>query len=301
CLYITFLWKHFCGKQKPEPLIDLGHPRISFKELRIATNGFGKGNLLGVGSVGSVYKGVLANGTLVAVKVLNLQDNSAYNSFIIECQVLSKAIHRNLIRVLTSCSNLDIKALVLEFMCNGNLEKQLHCDSIMCNIGGVCKMNLQTRLQIAIDIARGLAYLHHDCSIQVIHCDLKPSNVLLDYYMTAHVADFGNAQILSENSMHTVSSPKTIQGTLGYIAPEYGVSANVSTKGDVYSYGILLLEILTKKRPTDQMFVEGLSLRMWVSMVFPHRIAEVIDYCITHCNGGATDERWQCLIEMTRV
>ncbi|KAH9288874.1 hypothetical protein KI387_032991, partial [Taxus chinensis] len=301
CLYIAFLWKCYCGSQKSELSDDLGHPRISYKELSIATNGFAKGNLLGVGSVGSVYKGVLDDGTLIAVKVLNLHNNSAYNSFITECRVLRKVMHRNLIRVITSCSNLDFKGLVLEFMCNGNLEKQLHCDTSMRNIGGVCNMNLQTRLQIAIDIARGLAYLHHDCSIQVVHCDLKPSNVLLDYYMTARLADFGNAQILSENSMHTVSSPKTLKGTLGYIAPEYGISANVSTKGDVYSYGILLLEILTRKRPTHHMFADGLNLRIWVNMVFPDRIAEVIDNSLMQCNGGATDVICHCLIEMTRV
>ncbi|XP_059072124.1 probable LRR receptor-like serine/threonine-protein kinase At3g47570 [Cryptomeria japonica] len=186
-------------------------------------------------------------------------------------------------------------------MSNGSLERHLHCDTGKCNIGGVCKMDLQTRVQIAMDVARGLAYLHHDCSIQVVHCDLKPNNILLDFYMTAHIADFGNAHILYENSMHSSSSSTTLKGALGYIAPEYGVGARISVKGDVYSYGILLLEMLTRKRPTHQMFVDGLSLRMWVSMAFPDRISEVVDDSLLLCNGGVTVSTCNCLIQLIRV
>ncbi|GLJ09604.1 hypothetical protein SUGI_0112600 [Cryptomeria japonica] len=272
-----------------------------YVSLFTATNGFGKGNLLGVGGVGSVYKGVLDNGTLIAVKALNLEDEAAHKSFNIECQVLSKARHRNIIKVITSCSNLDFKGLVFEYMSNGSLERHLHCDAGKCNIGGVCKMDLQTRLHVAMDVARGLAYLHHDCSIQAVHCDLKPNNILLDFYMTAHIADFGNAHILSENSMDSFSASATLKGALGYIAPEYGVGARISAKGDVYSYGILLLEMLTRKRPTDQMFVDGLSLRMWVSMAFPDRISEVVDDSLLLCNGGVTDSTCTCLSQLIRV
>ncbi|GLJ09611.1 hypothetical protein SUGI_0112710 [Cryptomeria japonica] len=302
CLYVSLLYKYFFGKGNVEqPSIEFPHPRISYKELTTATNGFGKGNLLGVGGVGSVYKGVLDNGTLIAVKALNMEDEAAHKSFNIECQVLGKTRHRNIVKVITSCSNLDFKSLVFEFMSNGSLERHLHCDAGKCNIGGVCKMDLQTRVQIAMDIARGLAYLHHDCSIQVVHCDLKPNNVLLDFYMTAHIADFGNAHILSENSMHSFSSSTTLKGALGYIAPEYGVGARISVKGDVYSYGILLLEMLTRKRPTHQMFVDGLSLRMWVSMAFPDRISEVVDDSLLLCNGGVTVSTCNCLIQLIRV
>ncbi|GLJ09613.1 hypothetical protein SUGI_0112740 [Cryptomeria japonica] len=300
CLYVLFLYKYFFGKEDVELPMEFPHPRISYKELSTATNGFGKGNLLGVGSVGSVYKGVLDNGTLIAVKALNLENEAAHKSFNIECQVLGKTRHRNIIKITTSCSNLDFKGLVFEFMSNGNLEKYLHCDAGKCNIGGVCKMNLQTRLQIAMDVARGLAYLHHDCSIQVVHCDLKPDNVLLDFYMTAHVADFGNAYILSENSMHS-SSSSTLKGAPGYIAPEYGVGGRISPKGDVYSYGILLLEMLTGKRPTHQMFVDRLSLRMWVSMAFPDRISEVVDDSLLLCNGGVTDATCNYIIQLIKV
>ncbi|GLJ09612.1 hypothetical protein SUGI_0112730 [Cryptomeria japonica] len=301
-IYVLFLYTYLFQKGSVEqPSIEFQHPRISYKELSTATSRFGKGNLLGVGGVGSVYKGVLDNGTLIAVKALDLENEAAHKSFSIECQVLSKAKHRNIIKVITSCSNLDFKGLVFEFMPNGSLQKHLHYDAGKFNIGSVCKMNLQTRLQIAMDIACGLAYLHHDCSIQVVHCDLKPNNVLLDFYMTAHIADFGNAHILSENSMHSFSSSTTLKGALGYIAPEYGVGARISAKGDVYSYGILLLEMLTRKRPTHQMFVDGLSLRMWVSMAFPDRISEVVDDSLMLCNGGVTDSTCSCLIQLVRV
>ncbi|XP_057845332.2 putative leucine-rich repeat receptor-like serine/threonine-protein kinase At2g24130 [Cryptomeria japonica] len=300
CLYVSFLYKYFFPKKNVEPSIEVPHPRISYKELSTATNGFGKGSLLGVGGVGSVYKGVLDNGTLIAVKALNLENEGAHKSFSIECQVLSKAKHRNIIKVITSCSNLDFKGLVFEFMSNGSLERHLHCDAGKCNIGGVYKLDLQTLVQIALDVAHGLAYLHHDCSIQVVHCDLKPNNVLLDFYMAAHIADFGNAHILPKNSMHSLSS-STVKGAPGYIAPEYGVGARISLKRDVYSYGILLLEMLTGKRPTHQMFVDGLSLRMWVSMAFPDRISEVVDDHLLLCNGAVTDATCNCLVQLIRV
>ncbi|XP_059068899.1 putative leucine-rich repeat receptor-like serine/threonine-protein kinase At2g24130 [Cryptomeria japonica] len=145
CLYVSLLYRYFFGKRNVEqPSIEFPHPRISYKELSTATNGFAKGNLLGVGGVGSVYKGVLDNGTLIAVKALNLEDEAAHKSFNIECQVLGKTRHRNIIKLITSCSNLDFKGLVFEFMSNGSLERHLHCDAGKCNIGGVCKMDLQT-------------------------------------------------------------------------------------------------------------------------------------------------------------
>ncbi|XP_059068934.1 receptor kinase-like protein Xa21 [Cryptomeria japonica] len=204
-----------------QPSIEFQHPRISYKELSTSTSGFGKGNLLGVGGVGSVYKGFLDNRILIVVKALDLENEAAHKSFSIECQVLSKDKHRNIIKIITSCSNLDFKGLVFEFMPSRSLEEHLHCDAGKFNIGSVCKMNLQTRLQIAKDIACGLVYLHHDCSIQVVHYDLKPNNVLLDFYMAAHIADFGNTNILSEGqgSVHSLSTSTTLKGGLGYIAP----------------------------------------------------------------------------------
>ncbi|CBI36453.3 unnamed protein product, partial [Vitis vinifera] len=183
------------------------------------------------------------------VKVLNLRLEGAFKSFDAECKVLARIRHRNLIKVISSCSNLDVRALVLQYMSNGSLEKWLYSHNYC--------LNLFQRVSIMLDVALALEYLHHSQSEPVVHCDLKPSNVLLDDDMVAHVGDFGLAKILVENKV--VTQTKTL-GTLGYIAPEYGSEGRVSTKGDVYSYGIMLLEIFTRKKPTDEMFSEELNV-----------------------------------------
>ncbi|XP_059077167.1 putative leucine-rich repeat receptor-like serine/threonine-protein kinase At2g24130 [Cryptomeria japonica] len=143
--------------------------------------------------------------------------------------------------------------LVLEFACNGSLENHLHPDR---NGEGFCRLGLSEYLSNAIDVAHGLEYLHHDCPLQVVHCDLKPSNVLLDANMTALVTDFGISRLTGTNSGDSLSTTTfALKGSIGYIAPEYALGGNVSTKGDVYSYGILILEMITRKRPSDDMFV----------------------------------------------
>ncbi|KAJ9689518.1 hypothetical protein PVL29_014951 [Vitis rotundifolia] len=242
------------------------HRMISYQELRHATNDFSEANILGVGSFGSVFKGLLSEGTLVAVKVLNLQLEGAFKSFDAECKVLARVRHRNLVKVITSCSNPELRALVLQYMPNGSLEKWLYSFNY--------SLSLFQRVSIMLDVALALEYLHHGQSEPVVHCDLKPSNVLLDDEMVAHVGDFGIAKILAENK--TVTQTKTL-GTLGYIAPEYGLEGRVSSRGDIYSYGIMLLEMVTRKKPMDEMFSEEMSLRQWVQATIPNKIMEVVD------------------------
>eukprot|EP01018_Ginkgo_biloba_P020458 Gb_10661 [translate_table: standard] len=294
-LVSRFLCSRCRQKSKNTLALNVEHPKISHQELIDATNGFNEANLLGVGSFGAVYKAIFRDGRMAAVKVLNLQNEEAHKSFSTECKALGRVRHRNLVKIITSCSNLQFKALVMEFMPSGSLEKHLYSDN-------VCELNLRERVKIAIDIAHAMEYLHHHSPVQVLHCDLKPANVLLDKNMTAHVADFGIARITCENSMDLYTSTIKLKGSVGYIAPEYGQGGMVSAKGDVYSYGILLLEILTRRRPTDDMFSGGLNLQNWVNMAFPGRMVEVVDECLlTNVSDNEQHKIYECVREMMGV
>ncbi|CAL5417257.1 unnamed protein product [Camellia sinensis] len=254
-----------------------------------ATNGFSEANLVGVGSYASVYKGILDRvQVVVAVKVLNLQTRGASKGFISECKALREIRHRNLLKILSVCSSVDFhgnefKALVYEFMANGNLDKWLHQVG-MGDHGQLeeSRRNLKLiqRLDIATDAASALEYLHCGCELTIIHGDLKPSNVLLDDQMTAHIGDFGLAKIISTFSSDVAqgqSNSVAIRGTIGYVAPEYGMGDMASTLGDVYSFGILLLEMFTGKRPVDDTFKDHLNLHNFVKDALPDRVMEIVD------------------------
>ncbi|CAL4968248.1 unnamed protein product [Urochloa decumbens] len=290
-------------------------PKVSYKDLAQATGNFSKSNLIGRGSYGSVYEGKLTQAKMqVAIKVFDLEMRCANRSFISECEVLRSIRHRNLLPILTACSTIDnsgndFKALIYVFMHNGNLDKWLHHKPHLApkHLGLIQRMN------VAISIADALAYLHYDCGRPIIHCDLKPTNILLDDDMNAHLGDFGIANlVLDSGSMAVghlgVNSSVAATGTIGYIAPEYGQCVHASTCGDVYSFGIVLLEMLIGKRPTDSMFGDDLSIVTFVERNFPDQLLGKIDaHLQEECKGsiqampGAEKEVYQCLLSLVQV
>ncbi|XP_015615406.1 receptor kinase-like protein Xa21 isoform X2 [Oryza sativa Japonica Group] len=275
-------------KEVPAMTSIQGHPMITYKQLVKATDGFSPANLLGSGSFGSVYKGELdsqhgESTSSVAVKVLKLETPKAVKSFTAECEALRNMRHRNLVKIVTICSSIDnkgndFKAIVYDFMPNGSLEDWLHPET-NCDQAEQRHLNLHQRVNILLDVACALDYLHCLGPESVVHCDIKSSNVLLDADMVAHVGDFGLARILVKESslMQQSTSSMGFRGTIGYAAPEYGVGNIASTHGDIYSYGILVLETVSGKRPTDTTFGPGLSLRQYVEPGLHGRLMDVVD------------------------
>lgn len=226
-------------KPAPPELIH-NFPRITHRELSEATGGFDEQRLIGSGSYGHVYRGVLPDGTAIAVKVLQLQAGNSTKSFNRECQVLKRIRHRNLIRIVTACSLPDFKALVLPYMANGSLDSRLYPHSPSGLGSGSSDLSLIQRVNICSDIAEGMAYLHHHSPVRVIHCDLKPSNVLLNDDMTALVSDFGIARLVTTIGGGNVAvenmgnSTANLCGSVGYIAP--GTYFNIPQKNCQLDY-----------------------------------------------------------------
>ncbi|XP_022741990.1 LRR receptor-like serine/threonine-protein kinase EFR [Durio zibethinus] len=264
--------------------------RVSYQELQQATYGFSESKLLGVGSFGSVYQGILSDGLSVAVKVFNLELEGAFKSFDVECEVLRNIRHRNLVKIISSCSNIDFKALVLEFIPSGSLGKWLYSHNHF--------LDILRRLNMMIDMASALEYLHHGYTTPVIHCDLKPNNILLDKDMVAHLSDFGIAKLLSEHdsTIHTMTL-----ATIGYMAPEYGSEGIVSTKGDLYNFGILLIETFTRKKPTDEICAGEMSIKYWVKTSLPSTLIEVVDTNLLNNEGRQYSATRDCTLSILQL
>jgi len=269
--------------------------RVSYQDILKATNWFSLVHNISSTCTGSVYVGRFkSDRSLVAIKVFNLSEPGGYESYFIECEVLRSTRHRNIMRPVTLCSTLDsqnheFKALIFEFMVNGSLEKWLHSDQHNGIPDRV--LSFGQRICIAADVASALDYVHNQLTPPLIHCDLKPNNVLLDDDMTARLSDFGSAKFLSPGLV-IPRSLDDVGGTIGYMAPEYGMGGEISIGGDVYSFGVLLLELLTGKRPTDDMFVDGLTLRMFSESMFPDRVAEILDPHMAHEEHQGCVEAW---------
>ncbi|KAJ9689579.1 hypothetical protein PVL29_014984 [Vitis rotundifolia] len=239
-----------CGTEKVDEVVTLvgvNSPwRIfSYKELYTATNGFSEENKLGEGGFGSVYWGKTTDGLQIAVKKLKAMNSKAEMEFAVEVEVLGRVRHKNLLGLRGYCAGTDQRLIVYDYMPNLSLLSHLHGQ-----FSSQVQLDWRRRMKIIIGSAEGLLYLHHEVTPHIIHRDIKASNVLLDSEFEPLVADFGFAKLIPEGVSHMTTR---VKGTLGYLAPEYAMWGKVSESCDVYSFGILLLEILTGKKPIEKL------------------------------------------------
>ncbi|CAD6257958.1 unnamed protein product [Miscanthus lutarioriparius] len=285
---VMLFWR---GKRKKEnvplPSFDRKFPKVSYNDLARSTEGFSTSKLIGKGRYSSVYQGSLFEDRIVvAVKVFSLEIKGAQKSFIAECNALRNVRHRNLVPILTACSSIDskgndFKALVYKFMPQGDLHTLLHSVPGDGSTSTLSHITLAQRLSIVVDIADAMEYLHHNNQGTIVHCDLKPSNILLDDNMIAHVGDFGLAMFKVDSAVSSFgdslsASSMVIKGTIGYVAPECAGGGQVSTSSDVYSFGVVLLEIFIRRRPTDDMFKDGMSIVKFAEINVPDNVLQIV-------------------------
>ncbi|KAK8966885.1 putative LRR receptor-like serine/threonine-protein kinase [Platanthera guangdongensis] len=215
----------------------------SYEELRIATEDFSPVNKVGKGGFGSVYKGTLVNGIKVAIKVLSSESTQGAKEFLSEIAAISDIVHENLVKLYGACIEGDYRILVYNYLENNSLAQTL-LGSNHSNI----QFSWKTRCKICIGIARGLAFLHEEVEPHIVHRDIKAGNILLDIDLTPKISDFGLAKLLPPNATHISTR---VAGTIGYLAPEYAIRGQVTRKSDIYSFGVLLLEIVSGRCNTN--------------------------------------------------
>ncbi|XP_039159306.1 proline-rich receptor-like protein kinase PERK15 [Eucalyptus grandis] len=226
----------------PGMALGLSQDTFTYEELKIATNGFSNLNLLGQGGFGYVHRGVLSSGKVVAIKQLKAESRQGEREFQAEVEIISRIHHRHLVELVGYCISGTHRILVYEFVPNSTLEFHLHGKDRPT-------MTWPIRMKIALGSARGLAYLHEECNPKVIHRDIKAANILLESNFEAKVADFGLAKFASDTDTHVSTR---VMGTFGYLAPEYASSGNLTEKADVFSFGVVLLEFISGRRPVDR-------------------------------------------------
>ncbi|TKY47474.1 Wall-associated receptor kinase 20 [Spatholobus suberectus] len=256
---------------------------FSGKEIKKATNDFSNDRLLGVGGYGEVYKGILQDGTVVAVKCAKLGNPKGTDQVLNEVRILCQVNHRNLVGLLGCCVELEQPIMVYEFIENGTLLDHLQGQMPQ----GRDLLTWTNRLQIARHTAEGLAYLHFMAVPPIYHRDVKSSNILLDIKLNAKVSDFGLSRLVQTDMSHISTCA---QGTLGYLDPEYYRNYQLTDKSDVYSFGVVLLELLTAQKAIDfNRAADDVNLAVYVHrMVAEEKLMDVIDPVLM--NGATTIE-----------
>ncbi|GMH23237.1 hypothetical protein Nepgr_025080 [Nepenthes gracilis] len=267
---------HGIGEGRPGEQIGMAGPEVShlgwghwytLRELEVATDGFADEKVIGEGGYGIVYRGVLEDNTQVAVKNLLNNRGQAEREFKAEVEAIGRVRHKNLVRLLGYCAEGAHRMLVYEYVNNGNLEQWLHGD-----VGPCSPLTWDIRVNIIIGTAKGLAYLHDGLEPKVVHRDIKSSNILLDKQWNPKVSDFGLAKLLSSERTYLTTR---VMGTFGYVAPEYASTGMLNERSDAYSFGILLMEIISGRNPVDYSRPPGeVNLVDWLKMMVSNRKAE---------------------------
>uniref|UniRef100_A0A3N7F0P6 Protein kinase domain-containing protein n=1 Tax=Populus trichocarpa TaxID=3694 RepID=A0A3N7F0P6_POPTR len=253
---------------------------FSSNELEKATDYFNENRILGHGGQGTVYKGMLADGSIVAVKKSTIVDEEKLEEFINEVVILSQINHRNVVRLLGCCLETDVPLLVYEFIPNGTLSHYLHEQNEDFTL------SWESRLRIASEAAGAISYLHSTASIPIYHRDIKSTNILLDEKYRAKVSDFGTSRSVSIDQTHLTTK---VQGTFGYLDPEYFRTSQLTGKSDVYSFGVVLVELLSGKKPiflTHSLKTMSLA-EHFIELMEDSRLFDIID---AQVKGDCTEE-----------